>query len=78
LACVNGFAFQYQPNKSIPEKLLKVLTAEVVLTLDTPVYYRYFQGDCVIKQLKHTILGLCGIKVLKITHIGPIISSTTK
>ncbi|CAM3831474.1 MULTISPECIES: NAD(P)H-dependent oxidoreductase [Pseudoalteromonas] len=72
-----GFAFKYQPNKTIPDKLLKGRTAEVVLTLDTPPwYYRYFQGNPVSKQLKHTILGFSGIKVLNTTYIGPIISST--
>ena len=76
---LSGFAFRYQPNKTIPDKLLKGRTAEVVLTLDTPpFYYRYFQGDSVTKQLKHTILGFCGIKVVSMTYIGPIISSTTE
>ena len=71
------FAFKYQPNKAFPDKLLKGRTAEVVLTLDTPAwYYRFVQGDPVTKQLKHTILGFCGIKVVSMSYIGPIISST--
>lgn len=71
-----GFAFQYQPNKTIPDKLLTGRTARLILTLDTPPwYYRFFQGAPVVKQLKHTILGFCGIKVSSITYIGPIISS---
>lgn len=74
-----GFAFQYQPNKAIPNKLLKGRTAEVILTLDTPAwYYRFVQGAPVTKQLKYTILGFCGIKVVSMTYIGPIISSTTE
>ena len=72
-----GFAFQYQPNKTIPDKLLKGRTAEVILTLDTPAwYYRFVQGAPVTKQLKHTILGFCGIEVISTTYLGPIISST--
>ncbi|KPH65587.1 NAD(P)H-dependent oxidoreductase [Pseudoalteromonas porphyrae] len=72
-----GFAFKYQPNKTIPDKLLKGRTAEVVLTLDTPAwYYRFVQGAPVTKQLKHTILGFSGIKVISTAYFGPIISST--
>ncbi|WP_275074601.1 hypothetical protein [Pseudoalteromonas ostreae] len=32
---LSGFAFQYQSNKTILDKLLNGHTAEVVLTLDT-------------------------------------------
>lgn len=74
-----GFAFQYHPHKTIPEKLLTGRTARLILTLDTPPwYYRIFQGAPVVKQLKHTILGFCGIKVTSTTYIGPVISSSAK
>lgn len=72
-----GFAFQYHPNKTIPEKLLTGRTAQLILTLDTPPwYYRIFQGAPATKQLKHTILGFCGIKLTATKYIGPIISSS--
>lgn len=72
-----GFAFQYQPNKTIPDKLLKGRTAEVIFTLDTPAwYYRFIQGSPVKKQLKHTILGFCGINVRSTDYIGPIVTSS--
>lgn len=72
-----GFAFEYQPNKTIPDKLLKGRTAEIILTLDTPAwYYRFIQGNPVQKQLKHTILEFCGIKVISTTYLGPIIKSS--
>ncbi|MGF1701259.1 NAD(P)H-dependent oxidoreductase [Photobacterium makurazakiensis] len=74
-----GFAFKYEKDKSIPKKLLKGRTADVVFTMDTPpFYYRWFQGNAVHKQLKHTVLGFCGIKQVSSTYIGPVLNSTQK
>lgn len=74
---LSNFAFKYHKNKSIPEKLLRGRTADVVLTMDTPpFFYRWFQGNPVYKQLKHTLLEFCGIKVVSTTYIGPVISSS--
>ncbi|MBA5763997.1 NAD(P)H-dependent oxidoreductase [Vibrio sp. 404] len=74
-----GFAFKYHENKSIPEKLLKGKTADIVLTMDTPpFYYRWFQGNPVHKQLKRTILQFCGFKKISSTYIGPVMNSTPK
>lgn len=72
-----GFAFKYLANKSMPEKLLKGKTADLILTMDTPpFYYRWFQGNPVHKQLKRTILGFCGFKKISTTYIGPVMNST--
>nr|WP_322784226.1 NAD(P)H-dependent oxidoreductase [Photobacterium obscurum] len=72
-----GFAFKYSRNKSIPEKLLKGRSAELILAMDTPpFYYRWIQGNPVYKQLKHTILKFCGFDKVTATYIGPVISAT--
>jgi len=72
-----NFAFKYQDNKSLPEKLLQGRTAEVILTMDTPpFYYRWLQGNPVYKQLKYTILEFCGFKKISATYIGPVMNST--
>ncbi|MCF6319373.1 MAG: NAD(P)H-dependent oxidoreductase [Proteobacteria bacterium] len=72
-----NFAFKYEGNKSLPEKLLQDRTAEVILTMDTPpFYYRWFQGNPVYKQLKHLTLEFCGFKQISATYIGPVKGST--
>lgn len=71
------FAFQYEKGKSIPKKLLKGKTAQIVMTMDTPPwYYSLIQGAPAIKQLKATTLEFVGFHNVKSKMIGPIISST--
>ncbi|WP_405597065.1 MULTISPECIES: NAD(P)H-dependent oxidoreductase [unclassified Pseudoalteromonas] len=71
-----GFAFKYVKGKSIPEKLLKGRTSELIFTLDTPVFwYKYIQGNTIHKQLKHCILNFSGIKNTCSTYFAPVINS---
>lgn len=71
-----GFAFKYEEGKTIPKKLLSGRTAELIITLDTPVWwYKIFQGQPILTMLKHTILEFVGIKVIRHTYFGPLISS---
>ena len=39
-----GFSFKYVEGKSIPKKLLKGRTSELLITLDTAFWYKYIQG----------------------------------
>ena len=71
-----GFAFQYEEGKQIPKKLLKGRTSELVINLDTPVwYYKVFQGNVIYKHLKRTILDFVGIKNKRTSYMGPVISA---
>jgi putative NADPH-quinone reductase len=74
-----GFAFQYKKGVGFPEKLLLGRTAEIILTLDTPIwYYKWFLGAPEIKIMKKSILEFCGIKVLKTQYFGPIRGTTNE
>jgi len=74
---LSGFAFKYQDGKTIPDKLLRGRSADIILTMDTPpLYYRWVQGNPIYKQLKRTVLEFCGITVRPAMYIGPVISSS--
>lgn len=72
-----GFAFRYKKGSPIPEKLLKGRTAHIITTLDTPYFiYKYFFNAPSVNQLKSRVLEFCGISPVKVSHFGPIQSST--
>ena len=74
-----GFAFKYEKGKSMPKKLLKGKTSEIIVMLDTPIFwYKYFQGNVIYKHLKKTVLDFVGIKNKRTTYFGPVISSKVK
>lgn len=74
-----GFAFKYEEGQSIPDKLLKGKTSEIIVMLDTPVlWYKYFQGNVIYKHLKKTILDFAGIKNRRTTYFGPVIDANEK
>ncbi|WP_282175786.1 NAD(P)H-dependent oxidoreductase [Vibrio nereis] len=74
-----GFAFQYEEGKAIPKKLLNGKTSEIIVMLDTPVFwYKYVQGNVIYKHLKKTVLDFSGIKNKRTTYFGPVISSKEK
>jgi NAD(P)H dehydrogenase (quinone) len=73
----SGFAFRYKSGSPMPEKLLKGKTARIITTMDTPYFiYKYFFGAPSINQLKSRILEFCGISPVKVSHFGPVQSST--
>jgi putative NADPH-quinone reductase len=73
---LSGFAFKYEKGKTIPKKLLKGRTSEMIFTLDTPpLWYRWVQGNVIYHQLKKTILAFSGIKNVSTTYFGPVISA---
>jgi len=72
-----NFAFKYVEGKSIPKKLLKGRTSELIITLDSPPFwYKYIKGNAIYKQLKHSILDFAGFSNRKTTYFGPVISSS--
>ena len=73
-----GFSFKYVEGKSIPQKLLEGRTSELLVTLDTPVFwYKYIQGNVIYKNFKHCILDFSGIKNKTTTYFGPVINSSS-
>ncbi|MGX1111523.1 NAD(P)H dehydrogenase (quinone) [Pseudoalteromonas sp. MBR-15] len=73
-----GFSFKYVEGKSIPKKLLKGRTSELLITLDTPAFwYKYIQGNVIYKNFKHCILDFSGIKNKTTTYFGPVINSSS-
>lgn len=72
-----GFAFRYVEGKVMPEKLLRGRTAELIVTLDTPVFwYKRVMGNPIYHHLKHTVLGFVGIRNRAVTYFGPVIKSS--
>ena len=72
-----GFAFKYRENSPLWDKLLTGRTAHLIVTMDTPPwYYRWIFRQPGHNQMKRTILGFCGIKVVKISRFGPIKGSS--
>ena len=72
-ALLPGFAFKYRENSLFWDKLLSGRTAHLIVTMDTPPwYYRLIYKRPGHNEMKKVILGFCGIRVTKITNIGPI------
>ena len=72
-----GFAFKYRENSAFWDKLLTGRTAHLIVTMDTPPwYYRWIYHRPGHNEMKHTILGFSGIKVVKITEIAIVRTAT--
>lgn len=72
-----GFAFKYRKNSPFRDKLLSGRTAHLMVTMDTPPwYYRWIYHRPGHNEMKKTILGFCGIKILKISEFAPIKDSS--
>jgi len=68
-----GFAFKYREGSPFWDKLLSGRTAQLMVTMDTPPwYYRWIYHRPGHNEMKRTILGFCGIKVVKISEFAPI------
>lgn len=71
-----GKAFRYRPGTNRCDGLLAGRSAEVFTTMDTPPwYYRWVQFEPAHRQIRHLILGFCGIKPVRITALGAIRSA---
>ena len=72
-----GFAFKYRENSQLWDKLLSGRTAHLMVTMDTPPwYYRWIYHRPGHNEMKRTILGFCGIKVVKISEFALIKNSS--
>lgn len=68
-----GFAFRYRKNSKMWDKLLAGRSAQIISTQDTPSwYFRWVWGRPAHNQMRHTILGFCGIQTVELREIGPI------
>ena len=68
-----GKAFKYRPGTNQCDGLLAGRIAEVFTTMDTPPwYYRWVQFEPAHRQIRHMILGFCGIKPVRITALGAV------
>ncbi len=66
-----GFSFKYRKDSPLWDKLLSGRTAHLMVTMDTPPwYYRWIYHRPGHNEMKRTILGFCGIKVVKITEFA--------
>jgi len=72
-----GFAFKYRDNSQLWDKLLSGRTAHLMVTMDAPPwYYRWISHRPGHNMMKRTILGFCGIKVVKISEFAQIKGSS--
>lgn len=72
-----GFAFRYRKNSNVWDRLLAGRTAHLISTQDTPSwYFRWVWGRPAHNQMRHTILGFCGVKTVELREIGPIQGSS--
>ena len=72
-----GFAFKYRENSPFWDKLLSGRTAHLMVTMDTPPwYYRWIYQRPGHNEMKRTILGFSGIKVVKISEFAKIRGSS--
>ncbi len=68
-----GFAYKYRPDSALWDKLLSGRSAHLLVPMDTPSwYYRWIWQRPGHNQMKHTILGYCGIKVTRISEFAPL------
>ena len=76
-AFLPGFAFKYRDDSPWWAKLLAGRTAHLIVTMDTPSwYYRWIYRRPGYYEMKRTILGFCGIKVVKRTEFCPVKDSS--
>jgi len=74
-----GITFQYRADSVWWDKLLKGKTARIITTMDQPGwYYRLIFGRPSINQLKKSVLEFCGVKPVKVSHVGIVKNSSTE
>lgn len=73
----DNYAFRFRSDSLMPEQLLKGRSADVLATMDTPpLIYRFVLGAPGHKMVRSSILGVAGIKPVKIFSFGPLRSSS--
>jgi putative NADPH-quinone reductase len=72
-----GFAFQYHAKGHGWDRLLSGRTGELIVTMDTPPFiYRWMFGAAGDRVMTKRTLDFCGIKPVRVTHVGPVLKST--
>lgn len=75
-----NFAFKYRQDSPMWDKWDKLLanrTAQLLITMDTSSWYYCWVFKILgHEQMKRTILGFCGIKVVKITEFAIVKNSS--
>ncbi|MBK8190398.1 MAG: NAD(P)H-dependent oxidoreductase [Vampirovibrionales bacterium] len=67
------FAFERDAASGRLRPLLRGKTAGLIATMNTPPWlYRWALADCGLSALRRCALGVCGVKTLDTTRIGPI------
>ncbi|MBL6633615.1 MAG: NAD(P)H-dependent oxidoreductase [Thermoleophilia bacterium] len=76
-AILPGFAFKYHEGKLLWEKLLKGRSARLLVTMDTPsLWYRWVVGRPGHNQMRHSVLGFCGVKPVRVSQFGVVKKSS--
>lgn len=71
------FAFKFNENSPIWDKLLKGKSARLIVTMNSPKwFYSLIYKSSGHNSMKKSVLGFCGVAPVKITTLSPIITST--
>ncbi len=74
-----GVAFRYHAKGNGWDRLLTGRTGELIVTMDTPPFiYKWMFGGAGDRIMNKRTLDFCGIKPVRVTHFGPVRSSTHK
>ncbi len=72
-----GFAFELRKYWPLPKRLLKGRSARLIVTSDNPNwYYAVKHRRPGHNSMKRSILGLCGVKPIRITTLAGVTKST--
>jgi len=68
-----GFAFAYRDNSNLWDRLLEGLSADVIVTMDTPpLFLRLVYGNAVVRRWKGQVLGFVGFKPVRFLALGTV------
>lgn len=74
-----GFAYEYQEKSPFPKKLLTGKTSEIIVTMDTPLfYYKLVFKNIGVRMVSQNICAFCGIKNKRATYFYTLKDSTSQ
>ena len=75
-ALLPGFAFDFEEGASVPTRLMKGKTAQVIVTSDTPNWYlKLIYRESGFVMMRKQVLEYCGFGPVKFKHYAPIQSA---
>lgn len=77
-AILPGFAFKYHNKNPIPKRLLKGKRAQIFVTMGMPPILYKILGAPHFRMMKRFVLAFCGIKLKRITALGPIMNHSSE